>query len=89
MIPPYQISNDISTIFQKNTFPIPMVLAKQKKTLGPLRSRSFPLTTVEDPPSQKYQRYGFCPVSGIPRMDDQIVTKDILGRIILYNNQPG
>jgi hypothetical protein len=40
-----------------------MVLAKQKNLMGPLRSRSFPLTTVEDPPSQKYQRYGFCPVS--------------------------
>eukprot|EP00438_Fugacium_kawagutii_P020842 Skav200779 [mRNA] locus=scaffold2001:547883:549899:+ [translate_table: standard] len=25
-------------------------------------SRSYPLTAVEDPPSQRYQRYGFCPV---------------------------
>eukprot|EP00435_Cladocopium_sp_Y103_P038286 s2384_g10.t1 len=33
-----------------------------KYSIRSLESRSFPLTTVEDPPSQKYQRYGFCPV---------------------------
>lgn len=33
-----------------------------KYSIRSQESRSFPLTAVEDPPSQKYQRFGFCPV---------------------------
>jgi len=54
----YELGFRIST----NQRPRKLVDYPLRYGIRSLESRSFPLTTVEDPPSQKYQRYGFCPV---------------------------